>query len=89
MSDNSFATPLLPDSQKLLERVRAQLRFKHYSIRTETAYAGWIKRFIHFHGKRHPGEMGEREVQKRTTGSVGSAGRMPRRNALDWLIPSA
>lgn len=63
MSDNSFATSPSPDSPKLLDRVRAKLRFKHYSIRTETAYTGWIKRFIHFHGKRHPGEMGKREVE--------------------------
>ena len=63
MSDNSFATSLSPDSPKLLDRVRAKLRFKHYSIRTETAYTGWIRRFIHFHGRRHPGEMGKREVE--------------------------
>ena len=36
---------------------------KHYSIHTEDAYVGWIKRFIFFHGKRHPREMGGPEVQ--------------------------
>lgn len=45
-----------------LESVRNALRVKHYSIRTEQAYLGWIKRFILFHGKRHPQEMGEKEV---------------------------
>jgi hypothetical protein len=34
------------------------MRFKHYSIRTETIYREWIKRYILFHGKRHPREMG-------------------------------
>jgi hypothetical protein len=49
-------------SPKLLDRVRWHLRVKHYSIRTETAYVDWIRRFILFHGKRHPEEMGEKEI---------------------------
>jgi hypothetical protein len=40
------------------------MRFKHYSIRTETSYRDWIKRFILFHGKRHPREMGAGEVSR-------------------------
>src|SRR5262245_58744153 len=48
---------------KLLDQVREVLRVKHYSIHTEDAYVGWIKRFIFFHGKRHPREMGAPEVQ--------------------------
>ena len=47
---------------KLLDRVRWHLRVKHYSIRTEQAYVDWIRRFILFHGKRHPAEMGETEI---------------------------
>jgi len=47
---------------KLLEEVRGVLRFKHYSIRTEESYVEWIRRFILFHGKKHPGDMGEREI---------------------------
>jgi integron integrase len=47
---------------KLLDQVRDVIRRKHYSIRTEQAYIDWIKRFIIYHGKRHPGEMGEEEV---------------------------
>ncbi|MCO6411883.1 MAG: integron integrase [Thiogranum sp.] len=45
-----------------LDRVRNAIRVRHYSVRTEQAYVGWIKRFILFHGKRHPSEMGETEV---------------------------
>jgi len=47
---------------RLLDRVRWHLRVKRYSIRTEKAYLDWIRRFILFHKKRHPAEMGEEEV---------------------------
>jgi integron integrase len=47
---------------RLLDRVRAALRARHYSIRTEEAYVAWIRRFIRFHGLRHPEELGETEV---------------------------
>lgn len=47
----------------MLDQVRERLRLKHYSIRTERAYQGWIKRYILFHGKRHPTEMGKSEVE--------------------------
>jgi len=50
------------NTPRLLDRVREVLRRKHYSIRTEEAYVGWIKRFILFHDKRHPREMGLPEV---------------------------
>lgn len=43
--------------------MRAEIRLRHYSIRTEEAYVGWARRFILFHGKRHPGEMGAGEVR--------------------------
>ncbi len=48
---------------KLLDRLRDHLRTRHYSIRTETAYVDWARRFILFHGKRHPQEMGDVEVE--------------------------
>jgi integron integrase len=48
---------------RLLEQVRAKLRLLHYAIRTEEAYVDWIRRFIFFHGKRHPREMGAVEVE--------------------------
>ena len=48
---------------KLLDRVRQCIRLKGYSIRTEKSYASWIKRFILFHGKRHPQDMGKPEIE--------------------------
>ena len=47
---------------RLLDQVREAVRIRHYSVRTEEAYVGWTKRFILFHGKRHPREMGENEI---------------------------
>lgn len=48
---------------KLLDQVRERIRVKHYSIRTETQYVHWTKRFILFHHKKHPKEMGAAEVE--------------------------
>lgn len=48
--------------RKLLDQVRDAIRVRHYSIRTEEAYVGWIKRYIFFHGKRHPADMGQEEI---------------------------
>lgn len=48
---------------KLLEQVRQTARLKHFSLRTERAYAQWVYRFVVHHGKRHPREMGAREIQ--------------------------
>ena len=47
---------------RLLDRVREALRVRHYSIRTEEAYVGWIRRFILFHGRRHPRDLGKAEI---------------------------
>jgi len=47
---------------KLLDEVKALLRIKHYSKRTEEAYIEWIRRYIIFHNKKHPAEMGEKEI---------------------------
>ena len=49
---------------RLLDRVRAAIRARHYSRRTEKPYVGWIKRYIFFHAKRHPAEMGAEEVSQ-------------------------
>jgi len=49
---------------KLLDQVSEVMRFKHYSLRTETTYREWIRRYILFHGKRHPKEMGAFEVER-------------------------
>ena len=48
---------------KLLDQVRQQIRVRNYSIRTETAYAEWVKRYIRFHQYRHPLEMGAAEIE--------------------------
>jgi len=55
-------TPTASRPPRLLDRVRAAIRLRHYSLRTEQAYVGWIRRYIHFHGVRHPDEMGSVEV---------------------------
>ncbi len=49
---------------RFLDLVRERIRVKHYSIRTEEAYVGWIKRFIFFHNKRHPKDMGKIEMEQ-------------------------
>ena len=53
--------PLQPKS-KLLPTLRAKLRLGHFSPRTEEAYTDWVRRYVIFHGTRHPRELGEREV---------------------------
>jgi integrase len=57
MPDNAIPTP-----PRLLERVRDAIRRRHYSYRTEQTYLHWIKRYIWFHDKRHPSELGAAEV---------------------------
>ena len=52
-----------PQPPKLLEQLRNRVRFKHYSLATERQYVHWVKRFILFHNKRHPHEMGPAEVE--------------------------
>jgi hypothetical protein len=54
----SLANLPITNKPKLLDEVRDVIRRKHYGIRTEQAYIDWIRRFILFHGKRHPAEMG-------------------------------
>src|SRR5438552_13449677 len=59
--------PTLPtaashNKPKLLDQVRDVIRRKHFSIRTEQAYVDWIRRFILFHNKQHPAEMGEQDL---------------------------
>jgi len=48
---------------KLLDQVREKIRYKHYSLSTETTYVSWIKQYILYHGKRHPAEIGAAEVE--------------------------
>ena len=54
-------TPVI-SAPRLLDQVRDCIRVKHYRIRTERTYLDWIKRYILFHDKRHPKDMGASEV---------------------------
>ncbi len=56
--------PIRQHKHKLLDRVREAIRIRHYSRRTEKAYVEWVRRFVLFHGKRHPEEMGAEEVTR-------------------------
>ena len=53
----TIRTAISTGKPKLLDQVRDVIRRKHYSFRTEQTYVDWIRRFILFHGKRHPNEM--------------------------------
>jgi integron integrase len=62
----SLATAILPamaPNAKLLPTLRANLRLRHYSPRTEEAYTSWTRRFVLFHGTRHPRELSESDVK--------------------------
>ena len=63
-----------PAKPRLLDRVRFALRLRHYSRRTEDAYIAWIRRYVLFHGKRHPADMRATEL----TAFLSSGGRPPR-----------
>lgn len=53
-----------PGRGKLLSQVKVALRSRHYSVRTEKTYISWIKKFVRFHGLRHPVDMGEEEINE-------------------------
>jgi len=57
------APPPEPTSLRLLDALRRQVRYMHYSLRTEEAYVYWVRAFIHFHGRRHPMELSHAEVE--------------------------
>ena len=52
-----------PQPKKLMDKVREAIRLKHYSLRTESAYCDWIRRYILFHKKQHPKDLGVREIE--------------------------
>src|SRR5438105_9800918 len=52
-----------PGPRTLLGRLRAAVRARHYSPRTEQAYVAWVRRYVQFHGRRHPAVLGATEVQ--------------------------
>ena len=60
VADATLAEPPRP---RLLDRVRNKIRLKHYSIRTEKAYVDWVRRYVHFHGLRHPETLGAEAVE--------------------------
>ena len=66
MTETIITSPVTT-KPKLLDQVRHALRVKHYSPKTEEAYIHWIRRFILFHKKRHPKEMGEKEINEFST----------------------
>jgi Phage integrase, N-terminal SAM-like domain len=75
---------------RLLDQVREVMRVRHYSLRTEQAYVAWVKRFIFFHLKRHPREMGSAEIEAFLTDlavrqHVASSTQMQAFNALIFL----
>jgi hypothetical protein len=56
--DNQAISAEAPRPRPLLEQLRDALRRRHYSYRTEQSYVHWVRRFIYYHGKRHPAQMG-------------------------------
>ena len=50
-------------STRLLDQLREQIRYLHYSLRTEEAYVYWVRNFIRFHGLKHPRDMGQAEIE--------------------------
>jgi len=83
-------TPASYPRPRLFDRVRDAIRGRHYSRRTEKAYVGWIKRYIFFHAKRHPAEMGAPEVTRFLTslavdGHVAASTQNQALNALVFL----
>jgi integrase len=83
-------TPASYPRPRLLDRVRDAIRARHYSRRTEKAYVGWIKRYIFFHAKRHPVDMGAPEIARFLTslavdGRVAASTQNQALNALLFL----
>jgi hypothetical protein len=64
MPNQTLAQPSAPRAPKLLDRVRETMRTSRYSPRTETVYVHWIKRYIRFHGIRHPQALHQQTERK-------------------------
>lgn len=77
-----------PGGPRLLDQVREQVRIRHYSIRTETQYVHWVKKFVLFHDKRHPRDMGAAEVEAFLThlAVVGKVAASTQNQALSALL---
>ena len=79
-----------PEAPRLLSQVRDKIRLKHYSIRTEQVYTDWVRRFILYHAKRHPVDMGALEVEQFLThlavvGKVSASTQNQAKSALLFL----
>ena len=61
-SSTENPAPVAPPHPRLLDQLRDRIRFRHYSYRTEVTYVDWVRRFIRFHGKRHPRDLGASHV---------------------------
>ena len=90
MRQLSTATQTNSNTPRLLNQVRDKIRLKHYSIRTEQAYTEWVKRFVLFHKKRHPKDMGAGEVEQFLThlavvGKVSASTQNQAKSALLFL----
>ncbi|WP_428415450.1 integron integrase [Methylibium sp.] len=59
----STPTPAPASPPRLLDQLRERIRVRHYALRTERLYVGWVRRYILFHGKRHPRDMGALEIE--------------------------
>lgn len=82
------AGPVAAPKPRLLDRVRQVLRSRHYSRRTEEAYVAWIRRYIFFHGKRHPAEMAAPEITRFLTSLavVGKVAASTQNQALSAIL---
>ena len=74
----------------VISKLRAELRLRHYSRRTEEAYVGWVRRYLLFHGRRHPRDLGAAELREFLTalaieGDVSAATQNQARAALKFL----
>lgn len=61
-AESTTTTPLAPPL-RLLDQLREHIRVKHYALCTERTYVEWVRRYILFHGKRHPRDMGALEIE--------------------------
>ena len=90
MPPNAVTHAVPPARPRLLDQVRDRIRFKHYSLRTEQAYVDWIRRFIRFHGNRHPVELGAGDIERFLTslavdGNVAASTQNQAQSALLFL----
>jgi integron integrase len=85
---SSLSTRPIARPTRLLDQLRDRIRYAHYSLRTEKAYVHWVRRFVKFHGLRHPRELGGAEVEAFLTdlATVQQASASTHRQALAALL---